>query len=486
MRHHEHAPHTQNKIGFVTAVKKYLITIEGLPGIKSEDLVVSENNARALVTSLKNNKVFAMVLDSIPVKPGDRFSLLEKKNIFSFGKHLLGRVIDVFGDPLDGGPAFPLPTTQFSFDKEAAGMASRQRIEEQFLTGITMVDTLIPLAKGQRELIFGPAHSGKTIFLRDIILNQKTENILSIYAVIGKPASDLQPIVSLLFGEQGNKNTIILAAPSSDPTPKIAIAPSVAIAIAEHFRMQGKDVLLVLDNLAAHAKYLREIALLQGRLPGRESYPGDIFYQHARIIERAGNFNKKAGGGSITLLPVLETGVENYTNLIPTNIMAATDGHLMFSTALRAQGVYPAISEEQSVTRVGRVSQTFVQKQISTKILTLLAQYRQEKEYVQFGAPISKQTQKILKQGEMVYAILRQNPGENISKMVQVALLSLVFSSFCEKHDALFFEKNRDKLMHVFTHKKELLELQTTTLSLEKFLEHIELKMDIIENVCQT
>jgi F-type H+/Na+-transporting ATPase subunit alpha len=473
-----------NEIGFVTKVKSYLITLEGLPSARSGDLIISEDGTRAIVTTLIKYEVHAMTLDPTSARPGERFTLTGKDHLFSLGDHLLGRVINTLGDPIDEKTPFPKAESPFAFDFEATGISSREHIQEQFITGIMMIDMLLPLAKGQRQLIFGPSHSGKSLLLRNTIAHQRDSNIVCIYAIVGQPATVVPAFTSHMYGEKGNPSTITVSASSDEPTSRIVIAPAVAMSIAEHFREKGREVLLVIDDFAVHAKYVREMALLEERVPGRESYPGDIFYQHARIIERAGNFQKKVGGGSITLLPVLETEIENYSDLIPTNLMAATDGHLMFSESILAQGIYPPISEEESVTRVGRNAQSHIQKQLAEKVLALLAQYRQEREYTQFGAPTSPRTEQILKQGNMVRAMLLQEPDERLSLRAQIGLLSLVFTSFSKTHEVSFFEKNRTVLIKAFQENQKIKELENVMTSIDVYLKELNSKIPIIDELC--
>jgi len=479
---------SEREIGFVVAAKNYLLTLEGLPGARLEDILYGENGKRALVISLRGKLVKAMLLDRGLVRPGDMFALREEKNFFSFGDHLFGKVVNALGEPIESDISFPEPNMPFVLEVEARGMGKRGKIHEQLVTGITMVDTLLPIAKGQRQLIHGPVRSGKTSFLGNVLASQKELDTVCIYAAIGRPATLLQPLAHFIYKESGNPKTIIVAAFSDEPTPMIAIAPSTAMHIAEHFALQGKSVLLIIDDFSVHAKYLREIALLAGRLPGRESYPGDIFYQHAHVIERAGKFSQKEGGGSITLLAVLETDIESYSDYIPTNLMAATDGHLFFSPELYAEGVYPPLREDQSVTRVGKNSQKFIQKQLATRILSILTEYRREREYSQFTAVTNERTKKILHQGELLYELLRQNTLENLPIFIQTTLLTLAFLPFLLNRDTQFLLRNKPLIIaalkkdHLFNDLKTAIQKD---ILLEEFIELAESKIPLLEKVCQ-
>ncbi len=476
------------EVGLVISVKKYLIALSGLPSAKINDILEDKNGNIALVTSLEDDFVKALMLNSVYKKPGDRFFLKGNKKIFSFGKHLFGRVINALGEPIDGKSNFLDKNASLQLNVVASGINSREFIKSQFNTGITFVDTLFPLGKGQRQLVFGPPRSGKTSFLKDVVINQQKQDTICIYVALGRPLDAVLRIAESVFKKNDGKNTIFLAALSDDIPPLISIAPSVAFSIAEYFSKQGKDVLLILDDLGAHAKYVREIALLDGRLPGRESYPGDMFYQHAHLMERSGHFNKKFGGGSITLLPVLETEIKNSTDLIPTNLMSATDGHFSFSSSLRAQGYYPSIVEEQSVTRVGGHTQKLSQRQLANKILILLAEYKKQKEYTQFGSQLSKKTQEILHSGAVLEELLKQEIFEpGIEPNIQVLLLSLVFTSFVLDKDKKFIEKNKKRIIKFISEDSEMEELRNlakTDIQIKEFIDFLETKINLLEKIC--
>jgi F-type H+-transporting ATPase subunit alpha len=382
----------------------------------------------------------------------------------------------------------PLSNHDLPFDVVAGSIDTRDEVSEQFVTGIALTDLLLPIGRGQRELVVGPPRSGKTTFIRDIIVNQKNRNIICIYASMGKPSAGLRRFSAKLFEAGVEKHTVIVASYADDPAPMVAIAPVFAFAIAERFRERGIDVLLVLDDLATHAKQLREIALLSGRVPGRESYPGDIFYQHAHLMERAGNFNDAQGGGSITLLPMLETELESITNLIPTNAMASTDGHLFFSAPLRAQGFYPSVSIEQSVTRVGKQTQFRAQKELADKLLALLADAEVRATYSRFGEELSADTKRILTQSAIAKELLRQNEGEYRGVWINTCLLALIFSVFFVDRTDAFAKKNKKAILKAFSEEKKLAILQTSVESgqgLSALISLLDELRYIIETACQ-
>ncbi len=422
----------KNEVGVVVKSKRYLLTIEGLPSARVNDLLVDQHGRRAIVRALADTYVYALAF-SDSANPGDRYQFLPATEHYSAGDHLYGRMIDVFGNPIDGGTSFPVANVPFVLEVESPGIEVRQHIHEQLITGITAVDTLIPIAKGQRQLVFGPMRSGKTTFLTETVQAQANQGTVCIYAVIGKPINGLRKVSDMIIGKArpGSKN-IVIAALSDEPAPMIALAPSVAFLLAEYYARQGEHVLVILDDLDAHAKYLREVALLEGRLPSTESYPGDIFYQHAHLMERSGHFTEALGGGSITALPVIQTDQQNFSDLIPTNVMACTDGHLSFVPQMRAQGIYPSISIAESVTRVGRQAQCTLQKDITRHTQMLLGEYRTQREYATFSADVSSHTREVLQRGGLAELILEQPAYQGRDRSVQVLLLALVFTDFFE------------------------------------------------------
>lgn len=418
------------EIGLTRSVKNYLLQLEGLRHVSINDLLISENGAKALVSNLDEEFITALLLSGQTPQPKDIFKKAEEGISLHVSSELLGRSINPLGEIIDGGaPLPPNHTLKLSTDTVALGINYRAEIREQLETGITLVDTLVPIGKGQRELIFGEPRSGKTTFLIDILKNQKKSGVICIYTLIGKAGSEITEIIADLKRKEAMQNTIVVASDVRSGAPLIALAPETAFCLADYFRKQGKEVVLVLDDLGAHAKYLREISLLSRTLPGREAYPGDIFYRHAHLMERAGHYTKDAGGGTITLLPVIETELENFSTLIPTNLMASTDGHLYFRSNLRAEGYYPAIDSNESVTRVGKQTQHPFLREIAEKIRTLLAEYEELKNYGIFGTELGDKTQEGLRRGEITQELLKQEPNDYIPINTQILILSLLFTS---------------------------------------------------------
>ena len=347
-----------------------------------------------------------------------------------------------------------------------------------------MVDTLLPVGKGQRELILCEPRSGKEQFFLDVILSQKNQDRVCIYAAVGRSELEVKRFSEEIHAVGADTYTIIVAATSSESAPMIQIAPSVATSLAEFYRDSGRHVLLIIDDLATHAKYAREISLLAGRIPGRESYPADIFYQHSSTVERAGMFNDHFHDGSITLLPTIETNIENFTNLIPTNVMSMTDGHILFSANLRAQGIYPAIEADRSVTRVGRQTQTFIHKILSDRVRSMLADYHELERYGRFGSELSAETQLKIKRGKVIEELLKQEPQFSIPPDVQILMLSLVFTGFFDTKDMDFVKSQKEAVIKTLESPvfKPLLEA-TKTVKLDELISSLKGQLKPLEDV---
>ncbi len=479
MRH----PLLKKEIGLVRATKHYLASIEGIPSAHVHDIIHNEDGLRALVTGLSHDAVEVMLLDLKEVRPGQQFQLHHQQDQLAVGNFLMGRVVNALGDPIDGRGALPPKNAPLILEREAGDLARRAPITDQLLTGYAMVDTVLPIGRGQRQLLMGPPQSGTDAFCREVISNQMGSKTICIYAAIGKSAAAVRRLADALFETEAKNNTFILASTPDDGAPLNTIAPAVAVYMAEWFSEQGNNVILILDDLYTHAKYLRERALLEGRLPGRESYPGDIFYQQAHLIERAGSFRN---GGSITLLPILQTDIEATTDLIMTNIMGTTDGHLQFSSELHAQGVFPPIHEEESVTRVGKHTHSMLQKHVSTSIATLLADAKEQERFVQFGSELSEASQVVLAMGATVRMLLDQDEGDRLTPELQTVLLSLIFTSFSNNRDAKFFRTNRDAIITVLQSQSfaPLMDKVHTEENFTDFLNALEKKLPEIEKVC--
>ena len=477
-----------SEFGFVVKAQDYLLYLEGLPAVKINDILNTQTKGKGLVTALDHEKVEVLMLDRERPSPGDTFTIEARGIQLPLENKLLGRAINPLGYPIDGKPGLTPGGERVDFDLVAPGVDCRKIVTDQIYTGITIVDTLIPIGKGQRELLFGEPRSNKSMFLIDTILNQKGKDIICIYVAMGKADIDVKKFIKTLEEEGGLSYSIIVAATSSDSAPLISISPSMGLSVAEHFVKGGRDVLVIFDDLGTHAKYLREIGLLSGRMPGRESYPADIFYAHSHLVERAGNFNRKWGNASITLLPVIETDLENFTNLIPTNVMSMTDGHMLFSSALRARGYYPSIDPDRSVTRVGHQTQRSIHKVLADRVRSLITNYHEMERFGRFGSELTADTQKLLKTGMVALELLRQEPLERIEPNVQILLLSLLFTPFFDNKDLEFVKKNKKKIIEFLANSSQtnLIGDKVLTIDLPTLLTDLSQVLSYLEAACQS
>lgn len=435
-----------SEVGYVTAVNNYLVWINGLPNIKINEIVISENKTRAVVVSIRNDLVEALILDDSKVTPNEMFVRTFSQFSISVGSHILGRTINPLGQPIDGKGRFGHLGQNVEIERSPPGIKMREQITKQFETGITLIDMLMPIAFGQRELIIGDLRSGKTSSLIDIVVNQKGKDIICVLGIIGKPITEIRNLFQVLTVNKAIDYCSIIASSSSDKASLVYLTPAVAISVAEYFQRQGKKVLLVLDDMGIHAKFYREIALLSGLTPGRESYPGDIFYQHAKLVERAGNFKAKYGGNSITALPIIETNLDDFASFMPTNLMAMTDGHLLFNAARYHQGYRPSIDISLSVSRVGRQTQMLAQKRLSDKVKALLGEASKLETFSRLDLDISPQTRFIIKQAHQIRSLLKQRALLKIPIPVSMIILGLVFTTFFSEKDENFVDDYKEKI----------------------------------------
>lgn len=429
-----------------------MVFLDGMPTVKINDLVISESGKRGWVSALHKNQVEVLMLDEGVINPGELFKRSDKRLSISMGEYLLGRAINPMGVAIDGKKILASnKDIQSELDKKAPNINMRKFITDQFTTGITLIDTLVPIGKGQRELVIGDAHAGKTAFTIDLIVNQRDRNVICVYASIGKPISQLKSLLEVLANTGAMSYCVVIAASSSEAAPLIYLTPQTAFTIAEYFQKTGRDVLLILDDIGSHAKIYREISLLSGKTPGRESYPGDIFYQHSHLLERAGNFKEENGGGSITAIPVLEVNLSDFATYMPTNLVGMTDGHLLFNSNFRNQGKTPAIDVSLSVTRVGKQTQKRLQNLLSSQIRELMAKAAELQTISKFSAELPFQTRLILKQSEVLEELLNQENATRISLPSQIILLGLIFTPLFLDKDAIFIKKAKIIILEVFT-----------------------------------
>jgi F-type H+-transporting ATPase subunit alpha len=376
-----------------------------------------------IALNLEEESVGAVILGEFrEIKEGDPVKRTGRIISVPVGDELLGRVVNALGQPIDGKG--PLTTKSFlPIERLAPGVVDRQSVKEPIQTGLKAIDAMVPIGRGQRELIIGDRQTGKTAVAIDAILNQKETGVVCIYNAIGQKQSTVAQVVRTLEEADAMRYTIVVAATASDPAPLLYIAPYSACTFGEFFRDSGRHALVVYDDLSKHAQSYREISLLLRRPPGREAYPGDVFYLHSRLLERAAKLNRELGGGSLTALPIIETQAGDLSAYIPTNVISITDGQIFLESDLFHQGVRPAINVGNSVSRVGGSAQIKAMRQVAGTLRLDLAQYRELAAFAQFGSDLDKATQAQLNRGARLVEILKQPQYEPLSVERQVAII---------------------------------------------------------------
>ena len=383
--------------------------IYGLAGAAAGELLEFSHGVRGLVLNLEEDNVGAAVMGHYErIREGDvvkRTGLIAEVPV---GEELLGRVVDGLGNPIDGRGAIK-STNVRKIEIKAPGIVKRKSVHEPMQTGLKAIDALVPIGRGQRELILGDRQTGKTAVAIDTILNNKGNNLVCIYVAIGQKQSTVARVVDRLKQYGAMDYTIVVAANASDPAPMQYLAPYTGVTMGEFFRDSGRHALIIYDDLSKHAVAYRQLSLLLRRPPGREAYPGDVFYLHSRLLERAAKLSDKEGGGSLTALPIIETQAGDVSAYIPTNVISITDGQIFLETDLFNQGVRPAINVGISVSRVGGSAQIKAMKQVAGSLKLELAQYRELAAFAQFGSDLDKATQETLARGERLVEVLKQS-----------------------------------------------------------------------------
>jgi len=417
------------EIGYVEQVADAIIYVSGLPKIKPEEIVIFETGDFGQVFSIEPETVEILIFSKNPIKPGTRVTRTNEILKIPTGYELLGRVIDPLGLSIDTIKPMKSPVKTMPVNIRPAGITKRRTITKTLETGVLIVDLAIPLGHGQRELVIGDRKTGKTSFLTRTILNQTARGNICVYAAIGKKKLDVKKIEKF-FAKQGVLDKmVIVASGSEDSTGLTYLTPYTAMTVSEFFRDEGKNVLLVLDDLSTHAKFYREIALLGKRFPGRNSYPSDIFYAHARLLERSGNFTTDKGEASITCLAVAETAQGDLSGYIETNLMSMTDGHLYFDKDLFYLGRRPAINPFLSVTRVGRQTQDNLRREITREIMSFLNLYEKMQSFVHFGAELNDNIKITLATGAKIINFFTQYTNDVMPLNLQIVLFSMLWGN---------------------------------------------------------
>ena len=415
----------KKEIGFVSSVGDGIVVINGLDHAMYGEVVVFDNGVRGMVQNIERNRIGVILFgDEEGIVEGSRAVRTNKMAGIPVGDAFLGRVVDALGNPIDGEGE--IVTRDYRpIEQPAPGIIDRKTVNVPLQTGILAIDSMFPIGRGQRELIIGDRQTGKTSIAMDTILNQKGKNCLCIYVAIGQKESTIAALVENLKKHEAMSYTCVLAATAADPAPIQYIAPYAATSLAEYFMYEGKDVLIVYDDLSKHAVAYRALSLLLGRAPGREAYPGDVFYLHSRLLERSCRLSDELGGGSITALPIIETQDGDVSAYIPTNVISITDGQIFLESNLFFEGQRPAVNVGLSVSRVGGAAQTKAMKKAAGSLRIDLAQYREMAVFTQFSSDLDERTKTQLTQGAILMELLKQPLGRPLSLGEQVVTLVL-------------------------------------------------------------
>src|SRR5689334_16489750 len=420
------------EVGSVMAIGDGIARVHGIERAMAGEMLEFTHGVYGIALNLEEESVGAVLLgDYKEIKEGDRVRRTGRIISVPVGEAMLGRVVNALGQPIDGkGPI----ATQESLPVErlAPGVVDRQPVKEPLQTGLKAIDGMVPIGRGQRELIIGDRQTGKTAVAVDAIINQKGKGVICIYNAIGQKQSTVAQVVRTLEEYDALSYTIIVAAAAADPAPMLYISPYSACAIGEYFRDSGRHALVVYDDLSKHAQAYREISLLLRRPPGREAYPGDVFYLHSRLLERAAKMNASQGGGSLTALPIIETQAGDLSAYIPTNVISITDGQIFLESDLFHQGVRPAINVGNSVSRVGGSAQIRAMRQVAGTLRLDLAQYRELAAFAQFGSDLDKATQAQLNRGRRLVEILKQPQYQPLAVEKQVMIVYAATKGFLD------------------------------------------------------
>src|ERR1017187_6021006 len=412
-----------DEVGTITSLGDGIARLHGLDKVMAGELLSFPHNIAGLALSLEEDQVGAVILgDYTELSEGNEVKRTGKILSVPVGEAMIGRVVNALGIPIDDKG--PIATTEFlPVERLAPGIIDRQGVREPMATGLKAIDAMIPIGRGQRELIIGDRQTGKTAVLLDTIINNAKNDLICIYCAIGQKRSSIAQVVQTLTEAGAMGHTIIVAASASEPAPMLYIAPYAATALGEYFRDSGRHALVMSDDLSRHAMPYREISLLLRRPPGREAYPGDVFYLHSRLLERSSKMSKEKGGGSLTALPVIETQAGDVSAYIPTNVISITDGQIFLETDLFNQGVRPAVNVGLSVSRVGGSAQIKAMRQVAGTLKLELAQYRELAAFAQFGSDLDKATQAQLNRGQRLVELLKQNQFSPLPFSKQILII---------------------------------------------------------------
>jgi F-type H+-transporting ATPase subunit alpha len=456
-----------SEVGTILSVGDGICRIHGLERCMAGELLALPHGVMALALNLEEDSVGAVLLgESSEIKEGDEVKRTKRIMSVPVGEELVGRVVNPLGEPIDGKGAVATKTYH-ALEVIAPGVVERQPVREPLETGIKAIDSMVNIGRGQRELLIGDRQTGKTAVAIDTIINQKGKGVICIYVAIGQKRSTVAQVVKTLEDFDAMAHTIVVSASASEPAPFLYIAPYAGCAMGEYFRDKGKHALCIYDDLSKHAAAYREISLLLRRPPGREAYPGDVFYLHSRLLERAAKLSDKKGGGSLTAIPIIETQAGDISAYIPTNLISSTDGQIFLESDLFNSGIRPAINVGNSVSRVGGSAQVKAMKSVAGRLRLDLARYRELAAFAQFGSDLDKATQSMLARGERLTEILKQDQYSPAPMEKQVIIIFAAANGYldaypvgeCRRYEAelnTFLETRHPELLRELSEKKDL------------------------------
>lgn len=474
-------------LGSVLMVGDGIARVYGLEQALAGELLEFPGGVFGMALNLEQDNIGVVILGPYEhIKEGDPVKRTGRVVQVPVGEALIGRLVNPLGQPIDGkGPINS--TKSRPIEAQAPGVVDRVSVHQPLQTGLKAIDSLVPIGRGQRELIIGDRQTGKTAIAVDTILNQKDQDVICIYVAIGQKASTVAGVVDTLAKHGALDYTIVVSATASDPSPLLFVAPYAGVAMAEEFMYAGRDVLIVYDDLSKHATAYREMSLLLRRPPGREAFPGDVFYIHSRLLERAAKLNEELGGGSITALPIIETQAGDISAYIPTNVISITDGQIFLESDLFYSGIRPAISVGRSVSRVGGSAQVRMMRQVAGSLRLDLSQYRELAAFAQFGSDLDRTTQARLARGERMYEILKQEQYKPMPVEEQAVSLYLAIHGYLDsiqvddvvrfEHEFLDFMRKQHQDLLVTLQEEKKLTPETET-KLKKVI--VEFKKDFV------
>lgn len=460
----------QDEVGYVISVGDGISKVYGLDKCCANELLEFSNGTFGMALNLEENAVSAVLLgNDVGISEGSLVKRTGRVVSVPVGEAMIGRVVNALGQPIDAKG--PIESSEYRpIERRAYGIIERKSVSVPLQTGIKAIDSMIPIGRGQRELIIGDRQTGKTVIATDTIINQRGKGVICIYVAIGQKQSTVTNVVDTLYKNGAMDYTIVVSATASESAPLQYIAPYSGCSMGEYFMEQGKDVLVIYDDLSKHAVAYRALSLLIRRPPGREAYPGDVFYLHSRLLERAARLSDEYGGGSLTALPIIETQAGDVSAYIPTNVISITDGQIFLETELFHAGVRPAVNPGISVSRVGGNAQIKAMKKVSGTLKLLYSQYRELQSFAQFGSDLDQDTKARLDQGARIVEVLKQDRNSPIAVELQVAIIYAVVNNLLKEIEVADIHRFEGELFeYLVAAKEELLSKirDTGTLSSE-------------------